>query len=813
MQTVPEQGRTFGQLLDWQLERGTRPDGLQAKKGVPWGNKDFANSVGDKSSEPAKGERTIRNWRNGATLPSPADFHAILLVLFGVNEDYAEWKAELTDKYHAARTQMSDGPALGPALPSLPAKPPRCIGRDEDLKSVVSALTAASSSASILILGGPGMGKTTLTREAASEPAVVSRFGDRRWFVELETATDAQTFRVAIVTALGLDPATAGFDVALDFLGRAPGLLVLDNLETPWDGARGEIEALLGHLHRVPSLAILASVRGNEPPGGLRWTRQKTMHPLEWPHDRELFLDIAQKIKPEDPALEPLLKELGGIPLAVELTAQEATAHDTLYAVLDEWRRIGSALAKRRGVEPSRLTSLDISLELSFNSRRLGAAGRRLFSILGQLPAGIGADDLNALLGNEAFEAWHGLLSCGLAFERGGRLDLLPPVRDHARRQHPPAEEDAALWRHHFLALARDHGSRIGKAEGAGSVQRLAAELPNLDAAQRAALSNEDLKAALSAVYGIAVTMRLTGLGSPLTIRELATACATNGNILGEATCIESLGDIALDRSDHEAARKAYEQALTLYGQVGDIPGEANCIKSLGDIALARSDHEAARKAYEQALPFYRQVGDILGEANCIERLGNIALERSDHEWARKAFEQALPLHRQVGNILGEANCIERLGNIVARSDHEAARKACEQALLLYQQVGAIFGEANCIKGLGDIAFKRSNYEAARKAFEQALPLYRQVGNILGEANCIQGLGDIALARSDHEAAHGSYLEALNLYERIPEPYSIGQTHRRLAATTDGEDRDRHLAAARAAWTSIDRADLVALLK
>ncbi len=93
------------------------------------------------------------------------------------------------------------------------------------------------------------------------------------------------------------------------------------------------------------------------------------------------------------------------------------------------------------------------------------------------------------------------------------------------------------------------------------------------------------------------------------------------------------------------------------------------------------------------------------------------------------------------------------------------------------------------------------------------LPLYRKVGDVLGEANCIQSLGDFARARSDHEGARARYEEALALYERIAEPYSTGASHRSLAlVATSHDDRAEHLRAARDAWASIGRQDLIETL-
>jgi tetratricopeptide (TPR) repeat protein len=117
---------------------------------------------------------------------------------------------------------------------------------------------------------------------------------------------------------------------------------------------------------------------------------------------------------------------------------------------------------------------------------------------------------------------------------------------------------------------------------------------------------------------------------------------------------------------------------------------------------------------------------------------------------------------------------------------------------------------ASCICGLGDIARARSDYDTAQARFKEAQPLYQQVGNVLGVANCIRGLGDIAEALTEREAARAHFEEVLRLCERIPDPYSIGNAHWSLARLAETRaDRERHITAARDAYRSVQRDDLI----
>jgi len=712
---------------------------------------------------------------------------------------------------HLDASAVAGSTSSGETEPILP--PVRCFGRDAEADSLVAALTAAKP-ACLLVLGSAGIGKTTLTRLVATDPAVASRFGQRRYFVPLETATDDAALRVAIIQAIGLNPASANFAAALARLAEQPALLVLDNLETPWEQEPGAVQDTLLALSATPNVSLLVSFRGSVAPPSPRWTERPTrVEPLPEAQARRLFLELAPEAERDAIHLGSFLTALGGVPLAVELVAQRAAGDTPLAELWSEWQRLGIELAEHTDHDPGRLTSLRRSLDLSWGSRRLRKPGRRLFRLLGALPAGMADADRQVLMGTDATEAARQVSAVGLAFARDGRLDLLPPVREYARAAHSPEGDEAVLWCRHFLELTRDTGGQIYETEGAAALARLAPEVANVESALSESANVAMLTDALAAANGVYRLLSATGAGSLAPLATLVRECRQNGDNHGEAECYFHCGRIAFDRSDHRAAADWFERAQPLYRNTGDVLGEANCIQSLGDIALVRSDHAAAREAFEQAQSLYRLANNRLGEANCILSLGDVMLRRFDNLMAQQALERALSLYIEAGDVLGQANCIQRFGVIaLRRSDLTAAAVSFEKALPLHRQSGDVQGEAACMRSLGEIALHGSDYHAAANLFERALPLYRQVGDVHGEGNCLIMLGRLARALDNVAGAREHMLKALSLFHGIHAIQNCAVAREDLARITSGGEREEHLQAARAAWNEIGLPDQVARL-
>ena len=148
---------------------------------------------------------------------------------------------------------------------------PEIFGREVEVDAIVEAVLAGKSA---LIAGGPGMGKTAVATAGLYDPRVVQKFGKRRVFAPLDSATEPRALLTQLVDALSM-PAT-GDNVSLlrlieNYAATHPLVAILDNAETVFDADRSEPERLLKLVGQIDGLSVVVTIRGTPPsvPGAL----------------------------------------------------------------------------------------------------------------------------------------------------------------------------------------------------------------------------------------------------------------------------------------------------------------------------------------------------------------------------------------------------------------------------------------------------------------------------------------------------------------------------------------------------------------
>jgi tetratricopeptide (TPR) repeat protein/predicted alpha/beta hydrolase family esterase len=661
--------------------------------------------------------------------------------------------------------------SLGPQ--SFVHNPGLCRGREFEIDRLTACLTSTERGAAVLVLGDAGHGKTTITEKVGLRPEVIERFGDRRWFVELERADSAGAALAAVAEAVGLERAAPQRAVEAR-LGAKPALVILDNLETPLHADTRRTERLLCDLVTINGLALMASVRGRETVAGVSWSDQIWLEPLKPEVARTVFLSIAANLNENDSDLDYFISELDGIPLALKLAAKRASTRPNLAGLRREWERKGALLAAESDGGRSRRDSLLASVEFSLASRRLRESGRKLFSLLGQLPAGLVGNDLILLLGDDHDDAAHQLRQVGLLKDRADRIGLLAPIRDISNRLFQPDHTMTSRWVNHFISLVAEEGQHIGKVGGRRAIARIVPEIPNIEAAisiLAAAESSEERAKAVRILNNFGRLMRYTGTPITTALDGLERMCEADNDRVGQAQCKIARAGPARTRSENDLARAEYRGALELLDGLNELHHEADCLWALGDIARTQDDYDTARSFYKTALDLYERVDAPAGRADCSWGLASIARMQHDCAAARWLYEQSRQLYECAGRLTGQADCLCGLASIARMQvDYAAARELYGGARDLYLAAGRITGEADCLLGLGYLARKQDDDETAYELYERARDLYRRAGALAGEADSLRGLGDISWKRNDWKKAQALHEQASDLYQRVGKP-------------------------------------------
>ncbi|KAJ7218197.1 P-loop containing nucleoside triphosphate hydrolase protein, partial [Mycena rebaudengoi] len=332
----------------------------------------------------------------------------------------------------------------------LPPCPQIFHGRESELQDVVNILI--QDSAHIAILGAGGMGKTSLATAAIHNPQVEAKYS-HRYFVPCHSSPTCTELAATIADHIGFEKGSnLPKRIAHYFAHAPPSLLVLDNLETPWEAlsARSEVEEFLSLLTNAPHLGLMITLRGVEHPSKVKWTRPflAPLEPLSNVAAQRTFIEVADEGH-DDASIKELLELTGNLPLAVSLIASVASSEGCAQAL--SWWKLESTQMLSDGYDQR--SSLDISIMLSYTSSRMTPGAQQLLSILSMLPDGLADADLVQaplpILDILACKAT--LIQTALAFVgQDQHLKVLVPIREHILHTHPPANALKLKLREHF---------------------------------------------------------------------------------------------------------------------------------------------------------------------------------------------------------------------------------------------------------------------------------------------------------------------------------------------------------------------------
>ncbi|MHB1524612.1 MAG: BTAD domain-containing putative transcriptional regulator [Candidatus Dormibacteria bacterium] len=561
------------------------------------------------------------------------------------------------------------------------------IGREPELEMARGLLGCAPL---VTVVAPAGAGKSALVR------AVVSERRDVAW-VDLHglgpRAVLARVWRAAGFPG----PATEHELPAR--LGTRSGLLVLDGV----DGCATLCARLVAGMLPAsgPTRVLVTAHQPLGLDGEVRWALGPLSLPPVHPSSTAevlasgsgaLMTRLLQVLNPRldldsrlVELLAPVLRQLGGSPLAIRLVAP-------LVAALGPQAVSNRLRPRRSGGEPEATVRVPAPLAraLELSTRSLSPRQAEILSALAEFPAGIGVEHLGMVIapaggGDEGLE------------REMKELEERSLVGLHSR---PTGASYRISWAlashlHHdsrWSAARRDAAQRriawsLSMVEGAGPslltgsreqtwLERLESEEDNLTASLEAAIEAEDT--ATAAQLGVEMWRFWELRGRLSEGRAWLTRILVMPRLdrAHRWKLLDGLGMLAWRQGDHLAAREAYREALREEHRSGG-PEEARLLHHLGLVEAFANQPQEALRLLGLAVRGHLRAGELGQVAMVRSSTGLVLAACGRLEEARAQLEAALGTETVAQDSHAHAIALLHLGLVAALEERSSDSLSC----------------------------------------------------------------------------------------------------------------------------------------
>ena len=188
-------------------------------------------------------------------------------------------------------------------------------------------------------------------------------------------------------------------------------------------------------------------------------------------------------------------------------------------------------------------------------------------------------------------------------------------------------------------------------------------------------------------------------------------------------------------RDSWEAARKKFEEALSLYGAIADRSEQFTVLIGMGNNYRMMSEPQKALERFDQALQIARALGDKFRQGLSLQLTAEVY--ENLEEWGKQlqSGSEALHLYQATGEKVREARMLSVISNLYNfLGEEEKAREYFERLIPLYQALGDKNGEALTLRRIGYSYHLEYNAQKSLEYSSKALAIWQAVENKQQEA-------------------------------------------------------------------------------
>jgi predicted ATPase/DNA-binding XRE family transcriptional regulator len=654
-----------------------------------------------------------------------------------------------------------------PLLGLFPVSLTPLLGRQNEVTSLVQTLSQKDVRL-ITLIGPPGVGKTRLAVQAATEAADLFAHGLK--FIDFAPIKAPNGFLPTLAQHLAVKeiPEQPLITRLAQALRNKNILLLLDNFEQLIDASPQVYQLLSSTLH----VKLLVTSRI---PMHVAGENQFTVTPLSLPRQSSvettydhvqdlmdypaihLFVERAQAVQPEfqltpenAKAVLEICRRLDGLPLAIELTAARVKTF-SLQAMLKEFEHRFDWLARHNREEQPSKQTLRGTIEWSYNLlsereqillRRLSVfSGGRTVETAKTVCADVGTDLLQPILDeNEVFDLLIQLTDKSLLFTEPHieetRFNFLETIHEFAREKLKQSGEEIAIKNRHlayFCQMAEQFEVEIEGKNQTAWLDRCEAELNNLHAAldwslkEGADLETGTRLAASLGLFWYLHSHFLEGL-------ERSKVFLQKVRDLGDEKTLAKLlfrtADLHLHRAEFDSALRLVKESVALCKKIEDMRLLAWALYVQGDICLAIHDLTAAEASLAESVDVclatqYEAVQDI-----SLLLLSTVLLRQGNLDRAHETIQEGLALANKLSDPWAIAAGLGTLGEILLKKkNYVEARLNFERSLEASHVVGDKFIIGGSLVNLAILTNIQGRFEESDRYAEEALSIFQLVGD------------------------------------------------------------------------------------